>query len=55
MKITEIALVTLELPEDGGPGRLPQLVQVPGLRRTQYRAGHNPERAPIAELQTWAC
>ena len=47
MKITEIKMVTLELPEGGGPGRMPQLVQVPGLRRIQYRAGHDPDRAPV--------
>ncbi len=47
MKITEIKMVTLELPEGGGPGRMPQLVQVPGLRRIQYRAGHDPERIPV--------
>ncbi|MCY3763514.1 MAG: hypothetical protein OXH50_19895, partial [Gemmatimonadetes bacterium] len=47
MKITEIKMVTLELPEGGGPGRMPQLVQVPGLRRIQYRAGHDPARTPV--------
>ena len=47
MKITEIKMVTLELPEGGGPGRMPQLVQVPNLRRIQYHAGRNPERTPI--------
>ncbi len=47
MKITEIKMVTLELPEGGGPGRMPQLVQVPGLRRIQYRAGHDPDRTPV--------
>lgn len=47
MRITDVKLVTLELPDGGGPGRVPQLVQVPGLRRIQYRAGVNAERAPI--------
>ena len=47
MKITDIKLITLELPEGGGPERIPQLVQVPGLHRIQYRAGVNPEREPI--------
>ncbi len=47
MKITEIKIVTLELPEGGGPGRMPQLVEVPNLRRIQYHAGHNPDRAPV--------
>ena len=47
MKITDIRLITLELPEGGGPERIPQLVQVPGLHRIQYRAGVNPEREPI--------
>ena len=47
MKITDIKLITLELPEGGGPERIPQLVQVPGLHRIQYRAGVNPAREPI--------
>ncbi len=47
MRITDVKLITLELPDGGGPGRVPQLVQVPGLRRIQYRAGVNAERAPI--------
>ncbi len=47
MKITDVKLITLELPEGGGPRRVPQLVQVPGLRRIQYRAGVNAEREPI--------
>ena len=47
MKITDIKLITLELPEGGGAERIPQLVQVPGLQRIQYRAGVNAEREPI--------
>lgn len=47
MRITDVKLITLELPDGGGPGRVPQLVQVPGLRRIQYRAGVNAEREPI--------
>lgn len=47
MKITDVKLITQELPEGGGPGRIPQLVQVPGLHRIQYRAGVDAEREPI--------
>lgn len=60
MKITEIKLITLELPEDSrtawhGPGdvypvvpkQIPQLVRVPGLHRIQYRHGINKDREPI--------
>jgi len=47
MKVTDVKLITLELQEGGEPERIPQLVQVPGLHRIQYRAGGNPEREPI--------
>ena len=47
MKITDVKLITQELPEGGGPGRIPQLVQVPGLHRIQYRAAVDAEREPI--------
>ena len=47
MKITEVKVVTLEQPQGGGPGSYPQLVQVPNLRRIQYRAGRNPDREPL--------
>ena len=47
MKIAEVKLLTLEQPEGGASGTVPQLVQVPDLRRIQYRAGRDPERKPI--------
>ena len=47
MKITEVKAVTLELPEEGGPGSYPQIVQVPNLRRIQYKAGRDPVAAPV--------
>ena len=47
MKITDVKLITLELPASQSPTRVPQLVQVPNLRRIQYRAGLNTEREPL--------
>lgn len=47
MKITAIKMLTLEQPEEGSPGHLPQLSEVPNLRRIQYRGGRDPHRRPI--------